>query len=214
MVFYFEPRGEAGHVLYMGRDKGENEELIAHGVPEDVWFHVDKLSSAHVYLRLERGQSIDDITPEQLEDCAQLVKANSITGNKTDELDVVYTPWENLKKEARMEVGQVGFFKQKAVRRVHVKTRENVIVNRLNKTKREEYPDLKAQREEYDRVLKAERKKAYLAEMDRKKEEAKQHEEEKKLRSYTGVMDTDNMTSNKELAAKFASVEDFEEDFM
>jgi hypothetical protein len=29
-----------------------DEDLIKWGWPEDVWFHVDKLSSAHVYLRL------------------------------------------------------------------------------------------------------------------------------------------------------------------
>ena len=39
-------------ILYMGRDKVENEELIKYGFPEDVWFHVDKHSSAHVYIRL------------------------------------------------------------------------------------------------------------------------------------------------------------------
>lgn len=44
-------------------------------------FHVDKLSSAHVYLRLHKGQTIESITPELLEDCAQLVKANSIQGS-------------------------------------------------------------------------------------------------------------------------------------
>jgi hypothetical protein len=42
---------------------------------------VDKMSSAHVYLRLHRGQSFDDISEGVLEDCAQLVKANSIQGN-------------------------------------------------------------------------------------------------------------------------------------
>jgi hypothetical protein len=31
-----------------------DEELIKWGWPEDVWFHVDKLSSAHVYLRLRK----------------------------------------------------------------------------------------------------------------------------------------------------------------
>lgn len=35
----------------MGKDKFENEDMIAYGWPEDVWFHVDKFSSAHVYLR-------------------------------------------------------------------------------------------------------------------------------------------------------------------
>ena len=43
-------------------------------------FHVDKLSSAHVYLRMHKGQTMEMITPELLEDCAQLVKANSIQG--------------------------------------------------------------------------------------------------------------------------------------
>lgn len=43
-------------------------------------FHVDKMSSAHVYLRLNKGQTIDDISEVLLEDCAQLVKANSIQG--------------------------------------------------------------------------------------------------------------------------------------
>lgn len=41
---------------------------------------MDKLSSAHVYLRMHKGQTMEMITPELLEDCAQLVKANSIQG--------------------------------------------------------------------------------------------------------------------------------------
>ncbi|KAF1789322.1 protein of unknown function DUF814 [Phytophthora cactorum] len=36
----------------MGKDKFENEDLIRYGFMEDIWFHVDDLSSAHVYLRL------------------------------------------------------------------------------------------------------------------------------------------------------------------
>ncbi|KEI39104.1 uncharacterized protein L969DRAFT_88555 [Mixia osmundae IAM 14324] len=41
----------------MGVDKFENEDLIKHAWPEDVWFHVDKVSSAHVYLRMP-GEAI------------------------------------------------------------------------------------------------------------------------------------------------------------
>lgn len=70
-------------------------------------FHVSDLSSAHVYLRLPQGQIMDSISQETLDDCIQLVKANSITGNKTNNIDIVYTPWSNLKKTASMEVGQV-----------------------------------------------------------------------------------------------------------
>lgn len=43
-------------------------------------FHVDDMSSAHVYLRLPEGTTMDDIPEETLEDCAQLVKQNSIQG--------------------------------------------------------------------------------------------------------------------------------------
>ncbi|KAJ1303091.1 hypothetical protein OPQ81_011292 [Rhizoctonia solani] len=68
-------------IIYMGKDKEENEDLIRYGWPQDVWFHVDKLSSAHVYLRLpENIESWEKIPQELLVDCAQLVKANSIEG--------------------------------------------------------------------------------------------------------------------------------------
>ena len=55
MVFYFtceykDPGGEP-YIVYMGADKYENEGLIEWGQTRDVWFHVDNLSSAHVYLR-------------------------------------------------------------------------------------------------------------------------------------------------------------------
>jgi predicted ribosome quality control (RQC) complex YloA/Tae2 family protein len=67
-------------MIYMGRDKYENEELITYGWDEDVWFHVDKLSSAHVYLRLNEGMAWDRIPEPLLQDLAQLTKANSIEG--------------------------------------------------------------------------------------------------------------------------------------
>ena len=57
-----------------------DEELIKWGWPEDVWFHVDKVSSAHVYLRLKEGESLDDVPMSVIIDSAQLVKANSISG--------------------------------------------------------------------------------------------------------------------------------------
>ena len=79
MVFYFtcsDPR----YTIYMGRDKYENESLIAYGWPEDLWFHVDKLSSAHVYLRLPPDVGFDEVPPALVEECAQLTKLNSIEG--------------------------------------------------------------------------------------------------------------------------------------
>lgn len=71
MVYYFKSVGAYGsyesdpRFIYMGKDKHENDELIRYGFEEDVWFHVDNLSSAHVYLRLQPGERWDQI-PEEL----------------------------------------------------------------------------------------------------------------------------------------------------
>ena len=46
-----------------------------------------------------------------------------------------------------MAVGQVGFKDNRKVKRIHVEKRENPIVNRLNKTKVEKYPDLAMEKE-------------------------------------------------------------------
>lgn len=108
-----------------------------------------------------QGQTINDIPPEVLIDCAQLVKNNSIQGKdvhpimfyveqwlcwfsvhslflhvvnngnghshllrcvfyflsgcKMNNISVVYTPWANLKKTGEMDVGQIGFHRQKDV---------------------------------------------------------------------------------------------------
>lgn len=53
-----------------------------------------------------------------LADCAQLVKANSIEGNKkaTGKVRIVYTLWSNLHKTKGMADGSVDFKENKAVR--------------------------------------------------------------------------------------------------
>ncbi|KAK8550469.1 hypothetical protein V6N13_118986 [Hibiscus sabdariffa] len=215
MVFYFKARPEAGdYTIFMGLDKYENEELIKYGFPEDIWFHVDKMSSAHVYLRLQKGQTIDDISEGLLEDCAQLVKANSIQGNKVNNIDVVYTPWSNLKKTPSMDVGQVGFHSSKMVRTVRVEKRINEIINRLNRTKVERTPDLKAEREAVSAAEKAERKQQTREKKRREELERLEKERQAEIRSYKGLMVSENMTSNKQIAETSKSFQEVEEDFM
>jgi hypothetical protein len=195
MVFYFESNVVSPpSLLFMGIDKYENEDLIKWGWPEDVWFHVDKMSSAHVYLRLRQGQTIDDIPSSVLEDAAQLVKANSIMGNKMNDIEVVYTMWANLKKTPAMEVGQVGFHKEKEVRKIKVTKRINEVVNRLNKTKKEEHPDFRAEREKRDRLEREDKKKVLREQKEREKEEEKRKTEEAELRSYNSLMSSENMS--------------------
>ena len=46
-----------------------------------VRFHVEHHSSAHIYLRLPRGMTIDTIPPQLVEECAQITKDNSIEGS-------------------------------------------------------------------------------------------------------------------------------------
>lgn len=109
---------------------------------------MDKLSSAHIYLRLGEGEAWDAIPEDLLTDLAQLTKANSIEGNKKDNVTVIYTPWSNLKKDGSMAVGQVSFKDPRKVRKILVAQRENPVVNRLNKTKVEKQPDLLQERED------------------------------------------------------------------
>uniref|UniRef100_UPI0031F8554B coiled-coil domain-containing protein 25 isoform 3 n=1 Tax=Pongo abelii TaxID=9601 RepID=UPI0031F8554B len=140
MVFYFTSSSvnSSAYTIYMGKDKYENEDLIKHGWPEDIWFHVDKLSSAHVYLRLHK------------------------------------------------------------VKIVTVEKKVNEILNRLEKTKVERFPDLAAEKECRDREERNE-KKAQIQEMKRReKEEMKKKREMDELRSYSSLMKVENMSSNQD----------------
>uniref|UniRef100_A0A1I7TSF3 Coiled-coil domain-containing protein 25 n=1 Tax=Caenorhabditis tropicalis TaxID=1561998 RepID=A0A1I7TSF3_9PELO len=174
-------------MIYMGVDKVENEDLIKYGWPEDVWFHVDKLSSAHVYLRLPPGMSIDSIPAELLEDCCQLVKQNSIEGCKLNNVAIVYTMWSNLKKTGDMAVGQVGFHSHKQVKHTTVEKKINEIVNRLEKTRWKGDIDYKQERDDRDAQ---ERRKQKKIEQERKDQEKKQmlaQMEKKKIENYEDV---------------------------
>jgi len=213
MVYYFTSNTVSpAAFIYVGKDKVENEELIKFGLEEDVWFHADKLSSAHIYLRMNEGETWDAIPEQLLVDCAQLTKANSIEGNKKDNVTVIYTPWSNLRKDGSMAVGQVSFKDQRKVKKILVPQRENPIVNRLNKTKIEKFPDLQMEKEE---KLKSLRKKDQASRLERKKEEARiaQERKEKKWQkdhAYDDLFDGQDPDE----ANNQDRGEDLEDDFM
>ncbi|ORX44864.1 hypothetical protein BCR36DRAFT_585975 [Piromyces finnis] len=212
MVFYFTSSAQPDSIVYMGRDKYENEELIKYGWEEDVWFHADKFSSAHVYLRLKKGETWDKINPDLLNDLAQLTKANSIEGNKKDHVTIIYTPWSNLKKTPGMDVGQVSFFNQKMVKRIKVEKRVNEIINRLNKTKVERNPDLNAEKIAHERQL---RQQKYAEEKRKREIEMKKREDYQKMydmKNYVGAIKEEEMKSNK--FDGDVDFEEFEDDFM
>ena len=198
----------------MGRDKLENEYLIKYGLEEDVWFHVDDLSSAHVYLRLKPGMNLDDITEELLTDCASLVKANSIQGCKLSKVYVVYTRWKNLKKTNEMVDGQVGFCRPENVRRFSVE-KNNSIVRQIEKSKEEKFPDL--YQEQHDRLretqlLKKDASRQAALLKDRHRDDALKAKE---AMSYARIMRAENMTKNSDFKSSVdtTAAEEYEEDF-
>jgi hypothetical protein len=130
-------------------------------LPIDVWFHVDNLSSAHVYLRLPDDVSINNIPKEVLNECLQLVKENSIEGKKKDKVSIVYTPWQNLLKRASMEIGEVGFKSQNDVITVHNITEDRQVLKRINKTKEVKEVDFEAEKEAYTKEMANKKKKFF-----------------------------------------------------
>jgi hypothetical protein len=187
-----------------------------------------------VYLRLNEGETWDLIPQALLEDCAQLTKANSIegtlypyqpnkcircptliqiyVGNKKDNIAIIYTPWRNLHKDGSMATGQVSFKDPKLTKKILIPTRTNAIVNRLNKTKVEKFPDLRAEKEEH---LKQLRRKEQKERDERKAEEKSLARERSELKyqkdhAYDDLMSEENvrMSSNQDRAS------DWEDDFM
>lgn len=111
-----------------------------------------------------------------------------------------------------MAVGQVGFHNPRLTKKILVPERLNPIVNRLNKTRVEKFPDLNEEREEERKTKRrAERK---LAE-ERKVKERKEREERESKRwqkdhAYDELLSEDAvaMSSNQDRGS------DWEDDFM
>jgi hypothetical protein len=219
MVFYF-TSSVPGYTLFMGKDKHENEGLIAHGFDEDVWFHVDNFSSAHVYVRLSSSNASWDALPEALlTECGQLVKANSIEGTKKASVIVIYTPWSNLKKDGSMDTGQVGFHNPQLVKRFVVGERDKELLRTLGQSKRESFPDLAEERRQRDREIQSAQKQEAREKLKREKEQALQFKKDKEERSYDRLF-AGASSDDKEGAAKVTASSDVsvarqvEEDFM
>ncbi|SGZ52795.1 CIC11C00000002712 [Sungouiella intermedia] len=133
---------DSEHTIYMGKDKFENDPLIRKSHPKNLWFHVDKHSSAHLYLKLDLEQQNKKfeelkLDEELLVQIGQLTKANSIKANKLNSITIIYTPVDNLRTDGLMDTGTVTFVNPQKIKRIHIAKKDNAIVNRLNKTKKE-----------------------------------------------------------------------------
>lgn len=199
----------------MGKDKYENEDLIKYGFPEDVWFHVDDLSSAHVYLRMKPGMNLEDIPEDALLDCATLVKANSIAGCKKNHVHVVYTRWKNLMKTSSMVDGQIGFHRPQNVKQIRNVEKNNTILRQIEKTKEEKYPDLAQLQQEREREIQRQKKNEYKRLAKEKELKKLELQQEKELRSYDRIMNEENMTSASQMKSSVdeSAAEEYEDDF-
>ncbi|GAX25281.1 hypothetical protein FisN_5Lh365 [Fistulifera solaris] len=198
----------------MGRDKYENEDLIRYGLDLDVWFHVDDLSSAHVYLRMKSGMTLEDIPDDVLLDCSSLVKANSIQGCKKSSVYVVYTRWKNLKKTNDMVDGQVSFHRPENVRRISVE-KNNPIVRAIEKTREERFPDLYQMQQDRLNAVQRQKKEEFKRLAKEKQMVKLEREREKQERSYDRLMVAENMVNTGDIkaTADATAAEEYEDDF-
>ena len=147
-------------------------------------------------------------------DCAQLVKANSIEGNKktTGRVRIVYTPWANLLKTGAMTTGQVGFKSAAEVYYTDVDKRDNAVVNRLMKTRVEKGSEvIKASRDERDAGERKREKEEKRRRADEEKAAIEERKKDRAARSYDTVFSPQHMLSNSEI---HISAQEYEDDFM
>lgn len=111
-----------------------------------------------------------------------------------------------------MATGQVSFHNPKLVRKVLIRTRENTIVNRLNKTRVEKYPDLRAEKDEFLKKKRRDERKTREQQWEKEKQEKREREQLKwqKDHAYDEMFSADNM----EASTNQDRDPDFLDDFM
>ncbi|CAD7925736.1 unnamed protein product [Amoebophrya sp. A25] len=249
MVLFFTSQFDPSWVVYCGVDKFENEKLLQNGFPEDLWFHVNDLSSAHVYLRIPTGkwrklldicypphgipgkgpEGLSRLTEEDyrkvipqeiIDEMCTLVKGNSIAGSKQSEVDVVWTPFANLRKDQQtMDTGTVGFVNEKQCFFVRRCPTNRDLLKKLEKSKKDVDVDLAAK---LDERLKAEisyRKQKVASAKQAEKAQEKERAREREMKSYDNLhMRMGDCTTTNDLGPEYTGTIDecreMEEDFM
>lgn len=198
MVYFFKAKvkdeddfalgsGDQEYTIYMGKDKHENDPLIKKSHPKNLWFHVDKHSSAHLYIQLndeQQNTKFEDLQLDEslLNQVGQLTKANSIKGNKLNNITIIYTPVDNLRTDGTMDVGTVTFVNPQKVKRVLIAKKDNAILNKLSKTRTEVDTELfVAQQEQLLIEWNREKKLREREQAQQEKETARIHEEQRQL---------------------------------
>lgn len=134
-----------------------------------------------------------------MEECCQLVKENSIEGCKQGSVKVVFTPWENLRKDkTSMDVGTIGFHDMRKCTYRTV-SKDKAVLRRILRTKSgDETPDyrkLRIDRDDRERkISKQERKSA----LEAARAEQEERERLAKLHSFDGLFDEEEIMAGHE----------------
>merc|ERR1712232_138012 len=94
--------------------------------------------------------AIASVPEKVIEEMCQLVKDNSIEGCKAAQVDIVYTPYLNLKKEERMDTGQVGFKEETFRKIIKNVAKDREIIKRIEKTRQDKKIDFSKEKEQRD----------------------------------------------------------------
>lgn len=106
--------GDIKYIIKVGINDKENWTLIDNSYPEDLWFHLDDFSSAHVVISQDTNSQEEIFYPNQIIGlAANYCKSNSKNGKNLHKVKIVYTEIKNLKKGK--EVGSVYISKQKYI---------------------------------------------------------------------------------------------------
>jgi hypothetical protein len=113
-----------------------------------------------------------------------------------------------------MVEGQVTYERPENVRRLKAE-KNNPIVNQLERTRKELYPDLEAEQQRRSNQIKRQKKNLYKRLASEKQQRKLEQEQDKELRSYDRLYDTENLTSNSEQNATVdcTAAEEYEDDF-
>lgn len=97
-----------------------------------------------------------------------------------------------------MATGQVTFHNPKLVRKILVRERENPIVNRLNKTRVEKFPDLRSEKEDFARKKRHDERKIREQQWEKEKQEKREREQLKwqKDHAYDDMFSEENMQAS------------------
>jgi hypothetical protein len=106
-----------------------------------------------------------------------------------------------------MATGQVSFYNPKLTRRIFVPARQNAVINRLNKTRVERFPNLMAEKEESLRTQRRDERRLREEKRAAEKRERKEREELRwqKEHAYEDLMSDENirLSSNQGRDASF-----------